>query len=308
MKALTLARYTFGVCGGIAVLIGCSANIDSVSKLPANAPGSVLPYGKTFRYTGGEQSFKVPAGVYSITVVARGAAGGGDISMCPRGNRGGRVSAIIPVTPGETLDVFVGGQGSGTQGGFNGGGSAVGSGLDGAGGAGGASDIRVTPGSLSDRILVAGGGGGQGGSNPENPRLGRWGCGGGGGLTTGGSGGHGYDPYKGGGGGSGGTQSQGGAGGAGGHGSIGYGYPGGPGSLGTGGTGGMGGDGNGGGGGAGYYGGGGGGGGGGTVDYFGDGGGGGGGSSYVEQGASFVHMWQGWYKATTNGLVVFSWR
>jgi hypothetical protein len=34
----------------------------------------------------------------------------------------------------------------------------------------------------------------------------------------------------------------------------------------------------------------------------------GGGSSYVESSATKVHLWRGWKKATTNGLVVFSWR
>jgi hypothetical protein len=65
----------------------------------------------------------------------------------------------------------------------------------------------------------------------------------------------------------------------------------------------------GGGGGGGYYGGGGGGG-GGAVDEpvpSAAGGGGGGGSSFAESRATHVKMWQGWYNAAGNGLVVFSW-
>jgi hypothetical protein len=66
----------------------------------------------------------------------------------------------LPVTPGQTLYVEVGGDG-GFEGGFNGGGTSV----FGDGG-GGASDIRTDPstdpGSLASRLLVAGGGGGGG--------------------------------------------------------------------------------------------------------------------------------------------------
>lgn len=51
-----------------------------------------------------------------ISVVARGAKGAGSPIV-----DGGRVHAIIPVTPGEKLVIYVGGDGSGTTGGFNGG-------------------------------------------------------------------------------------------------------------------------------------------------------------------------------------------
>ena len=59
--------------------------------------------------------------------------------------------------------------------------------------------------------------------------------------------------------------------------------------------------------GAGYYGAGGGGGGSGC-NYCGQpGGGGGGGSSYIEPSAKRFQTWQGWEKATGNGVVVLSW-
>ena len=255
---------------------------------------------KTFYYTGAEQSFNVPSSVTSINVVADGAAGADE-----RYGRGGRTQATIPVTPDETLYVFVGGQGSIGSGGFNGGGGVPSSG--GYGG-GGASDVREGGGTLSDRILVAGAGagGGAGALGAGGPPA--W-PGGAGGGTAGEKGRHGTP--KAGGGGGGGNQRQGGAGGAGGDTG---GYSGSSGAFGAGGTGGLNGGyssrsrGNGGGGGGGYYGGGGGGGGGGEScgPAF-PGGGGGGGSSYVESSASGVKMYQGWKHDIGDGQVVFSW-
>ena len=110
--------------------------------MPGTALGGVrAPSGsQTFSYTGSEQSFDVPARVTQLTVVALGASGVGADS----GSKGGRVYAVIPVTPGERLAVFVGGEGSGTSGGFNGGGNGGdgGSYYSNAYGGGGASDVR----------------------------------------------------------------------------------------------------------------------------------------------------------------------
>jgi hypothetical protein len=73
---------------------------------------------RTFRYSGKSESFTVPSGVTQIEVDARGAQGGG-----PSGGFGGHAVALIAVTPGEKLHVFVGGQPSAISGGFNGGGN-----------------------------------------------------------------------------------------------------------------------------------------------------------------------------------------
>ncbi|MER7959985.1 PxKF domain-containing protein [Streptomyces sp. NPDC096030] len=72
----------------------------------------------------------------------------------------------MAVTPGQELDVYVGGAGGNVTGGFNGGGAGQ---TDPAapgqsGGGGGASDIRSDGGTLADRLLVAGAGGGGGGA------------------------------------------------------------------------------------------------------------------------------------------------
>jgi hypothetical protein len=308
MKVLDFYRRAFGITATVTLLAGCGG-----SQLPN--PGAVAAgaasysHHRTFRFNGRKQTFKVPAKVTQISIVAHAGNGGGNVP-----SYGGRVTAVIPVTPSETLAIYVGGNGDGSKGGFDGGGAGGSGGFGdsyGSGG-GGASDVREGGDKLADRVLVAGGGGGQGGFNEKN-----YGIGGKGGGKTGGDGSVGYGDYSDssegydGNGGTGGTQSQGGSGGTGGTGFFCYGLTGDNGLLGKGGAGANGGSypcgGFGGGGGGGYYGGGGGGEG---SNYgsspIGGGGGGGGGSSYVEPTATDVHMWQGWNKAQ-YGLVVFSW-
>lgn len=125
----------------------------------------------TFTYTGSSQSWIVPPTVTSVIVDVVGATGGrgqsvlyGTVFYDNVGGAGGRVQCVLSVTPGSELMIVVGGKGDTSHpgtGGFNGGGSghAIGWG----GGGGGASDIRMSPYTLSDRVVVAGGGGGGGG-------------------------------------------------------------------------------------------------------------------------------------------------
>ena len=115
---------------------------------------------QTYAFTGGPQIYVVPLGVTSITVTLNGAQGS-TISGKGTGGLGGSVTATISVTPGEVLQVMVGGSA-----GYNGGGR---------GGGGGGTDIRRPAFSTSSscaftltcttsqRIIVAGGGGGAGG-------------------------------------------------------------------------------------------------------------------------------------------------
>ena len=75
----------------------------------------------------------VPAGVTTVSFDAKGASGGG--ASGSQGSRvtagpGGEVKATIPVTPGQKLGIFVGGDGAdgvstgdGGTGGYNGGAS-----------------------------------------------------------------------------------------------------------------------------------------------------------------------------------------
>jgi len=96
----------------------------------------------TFTYTGNAQYWTVPDGVSQATFDVYGAQGGSAGGAV--GGRGGEASATIAVTPGERLQVNVGGRGgaglggTGAAGGFNGG-AGGGNGSDGGsvGGGGG---------------------------------------------------------------------------------------------------------------------------------------------------------------------------
>ena len=326
MQAQPLNRFALLMSVATAMLAGCGGSQPLIGA-PGGMPNASYPaprnkHSQTFSFTGDKQQFQVPAGVRQVTVVASGASGpyGATSSYCTVvGGLGGVVKATIPVTPGETLAVFVGGEGTigaacGSQhgdgsGGFNGGGDGGRSGYGYIGdGGGGASDVRERGSALSDRILVAGGGGG--GARYHGGTAGA------GGGRRGGAGGMGSGPGPVGGGGSGGTQKRGGRGGKASpyYGPPEAGHPGHHGSLCAGGEGGEGGmslsgygtsGGGGGGGGGGYYGGGGGGGGGGGEDGA-PGGGGGGGSSYVKPGAINVKNKKG-AAPPGNGQVVISW-
>jgi hypothetical protein len=136
----------------------------SVTALAAIAPGVALASpSATFSYTGDVQTYIVPAGVNMLDATAVGGTGGTSDVRGFAGGEGAVVTSDIPVTPGQTLYVYVGGNGAGgayEAGGFNGGGN--GAPYDGGASGGGASDIRTAAGDLTTRLLVAGGGGGGG--------------------------------------------------------------------------------------------------------------------------------------------------
>ena len=156
-----------------------------------------------FNYTGSAQNWTVPPCVTSITVVARGAKGGGN-----NGGNGAIVTATLAVTPGQVLQINVGGMGTcgNNSQGWNGGGTgrAANTSANGSCGGGGATDIRVTPYGLGNRMMVAAGGGGMGGGTQDaiggaggcpNGQAGTspFGQGGGGATTT--AGGNGGPPW-----------------------------------------------------------------------------------------------------------------
>jgi gliding motility-associated-like protein len=157
----------------------------------------------TFNYTGNVQSWTVPPCVNSITITAAGAKGGGGAS----GGNGAVVTGTIAVTPGQVLQIRVGGTGNCTgtcAGGYNGGGNGDPGTWNSCGG-GGASDVRITPYALGNRIIVGAGGGGRAGGTPTtaaggsggcaigNPGIGSYGGAGNGGTQT--AGGTGGGPY-----------------------------------------------------------------------------------------------------------------
>ncbi|HEX6312433.1 MAG TPA: glycine-rich protein, partial [Acidimicrobiia bacterium] len=132
------------------------------------AQGGPLLHVETFEYTGAPQLWVVPDGVTEAVVTVQGARGGGTIAWPTHGGLGARATALMPVTPGENVYVYVGSAGqhdasewcSSPLGGYNGGGpGGKAQGFSGGGGGGGASDIRVGGFTLDHRALVAGGGG-----------------------------------------------------------------------------------------------------------------------------------------------------
>jgi len=227
---------------------------------------------KGFTYTGGTQTWTVPAGVSSATFDLVGARGG--TLGYGTGGDGGRVQGTLPVTAASSLTITVGGTTFATTAGYNGAARGYSTGA----GGGGATDIRQGGTAVANRVFVAGGGGGDGGTNGSTPYGNHGGRGGG---VVAGAGSAKTAPnstYYGGGGG---TQAAGGVVGS-------YGGTcGGAGSLALGGIACSS---SGGGGGGGYYGGGGG--------YY---NGGGGGSSYAVPSATGVNHIQGYDKAITNG-------
>lgn len=193
-----------------------------------------------FSFTGGAQSYTVPAGANRVVIKAWGAGGGG--GFYSGGAGGGFVSASYNATPGHVYTVLVGGAGGATgEAGYNGGGSG---GSSAAGGGGGSSRVYFS--GHWDVFGAGGGGGGQingiggagggasggspgagdspggggtfatGGAAGANASAGYYTGGGNGGGTTGYPGGGGGGGYRGGGGGGDGGGGAGGSGGGGG--------------------------------------------------------------------------------------------
>jgi len=161
----------------------CSAVVNYTAPVGTDpcATGS-----STFNFTGAVQVFTVPVGVTSVTITALGAQGGSN-AMGVVGGQGGQATGTLAVTPGDVLNVYVGGTN-----GFNGGGAAgIQPCANARGGlGGGASDVRLNSTALAQRIIVAAGGGGAGGNRIDG--CGRGSGGGGGGGLFGGGGGAGW--------------------------------------------------------------------------------------------------------------------
>ena len=123
-----------GVCGAVVTFAD--------PTVADNCGGTMIM--ETFSFTGTTDSFVVPAGVTSITIESQGAQGGFN------GGLGASISGTFAVTPGETFNLMVGGEG----------GSRTNNG--GVGGGGGGSFVWNTSGPT---LLIAAGGGGGGAGN-----------------------------------------------------------------------------------------------------------------------------------------------
>jgi hypothetical protein len=143
-----------------------NANGCEATSAPTSVTRVVPPPGtRTFIYTGAIDSFTVPECVTSITADVYGAQGGNGTYYL--GGLGGRVLATLSVVPNSSLSIRVGGAGGGPcpaggQPGFNGGGQGNCNAASDSGSGGGATDIRVSPFGIGNRIIVAGAGGGAG--------------------------------------------------------------------------------------------------------------------------------------------------
>lgn len=123
---------------------------------PVSSSTCLVSIRDTFNFTGAPQTFVVPSGVTVLTMEVWGAQGGAN--WVNNTNFGGYTKADVPVTPGSTLYIYVGGQPTTTAGGYNGGGAGDGAGK----GGGGGTDVRTSGNTYADRLIVAGGGGGAG--------------------------------------------------------------------------------------------------------------------------------------------------
>ena len=125
-----------------------------------------LPVTISLAYTGSPQQYVVPAQKTALTVEACGGMGGDIDTTSNFGGLGGYMKAVVPVTPGQTLYIYVGQMGASGQasprtvGAYNGGAKCN------YANGGGGTDVRTADGgaagsaALNSRVLVVGGGGG----------------------------------------------------------------------------------------------------------------------------------------------------
>jgi subtilisin-like proprotein convertase family protein len=194
---------------------GTTPLVATITVTPVT--GLSTPVTTTFAFTGAVQTYTVPAGITSLNIKTWGAQGNTNSIGAVVGGLGGYAEGNLAVVPGQVLNINVGG-GAATSinGGFNGGGAAgvnAGCATAQGGGGGGASDVRIAPYALANRVIVGAGGGGAGANRVAG--CGRGTGGGGGGGYYGGGGGAGWPgipgsegPVP-----TGGTQAAGGAGG-----------------------------------------------------------------------------------------------
>ncbi len=145
--------------------------VSGLGLVSAAAASPTSPSQISFADTGSPQSWVVPAGITKIATKVCGASGEfsgfGHNLFAGKPGYGGCVSAVLAVTPGETLIIRVAGAHKPSlDHAYNGGGGSIcPGGILCGGGGGGASDIRQGGDALSNRVLVGGGGGGGGGTN-----------------------------------------------------------------------------------------------------------------------------------------------
>jgi hypothetical protein len=142
----TVPAYSLDMYGGT---IG---NIVSNVFVKSTAPATVV-----YQYTGADQSYVVPGGVSSISLLMWGGGGGGGPSGWYQvSGQGAFLQGTLAVTPGQTLTVMVGSGGAAYNGSTNYGGGG------GGWGQGGGRSAIISTASPPVELVDVGGGGGAG--------------------------------------------------------------------------------------------------------------------------------------------------
>ena len=96
--------------GRVACVLSATLMTVAVVATQTGAASAADPVTETFVCTNAAQEWVVPEGVTEATVDLRGAKGGDAADSV--GGAGGRATATITVTPGETIAVYVGCRGA----------------------------------------------------------------------------------------------------------------------------------------------------------------------------------------------------
>ncbi|WP_113954953.1 hypothetical protein [Arenicella xantha] len=164
-----------------------SINSGSLS-MPAQQEIGVTSDHRVSKHFDTSAIFVVPKGVSELRIFAVGASGGsgnGFGVLLNNGGEGGTAVSNVSVSPGESLDVFVGirgmdgglpegGSGGCSASGFEGGAAASGTAGGGGGGGGASGVVRIR----GNEVLVVAGGGGGGSGVGNGGLIGRGGAGG----------------------------------------------------------------------------------------------------------------------------------
>lgn len=152
----------------VQAIIGNACGFDTLfldSLAIVNPCNPLINQCDVYQYTGAVQQWTVPSGVDTLRIKMWGAAGGGGSDLTNNaGGGGGFTELVAAVSPGQVLDIIVGGGGKKAIGGIggnggwpNGGNGGSGNRPDGGGGGGGGrSEIKIA----GVTYGIAGGGGG----------------------------------------------------------------------------------------------------------------------------------------------------
>lgn len=148
---------------------------EGTNYLSASASYTLYVFATThnYSYSGSAKNVTLPPGTYQFQCWgAQGGSNGTNSTYgitAQAGGKGGYSVGQLSIAQALAIQVLVGGQGSASAAGYNGGGSTTGTsqyssgdtfGYSKMGGGGGASDIRLSDGALLSRMIVAGGGSG----------------------------------------------------------------------------------------------------------------------------------------------------